>query len=73
MGYNFKIAVADIIDNSITAKAKQIHIQTLDTPEITLSSLDDGLGMSEIELVEAMRLGSKDPDNIRTLVDSVSV
>ncbi|MGY3190383.1 ATP-binding protein [Lysinibacillus sp. TE18511] len=65
MGYNFEIAVADIIDNSITANAKEIHIQTLDSPEITLSILDDGVGMSENELVEAMRLGSKDPDNIR--------
>ncbi|MFJ7981398.1 ATP-binding protein [Lysinibacillus xylanilyticus] len=65
MGYNFEIAVADIIDNSITAKANEIHIQTLDSPEIKLSILDDGVGMSENELVEAMRLGSKDPDNIR--------
>lgn len=65
MGYTFEIAVADILDNSISAKAKNIQIFTDSETEMILSILDDGTGMSESELVEAMRLGSKNPDESR--------
>ncbi len=61
-GYNFSIALADIIDNSIAADSKKISIETNMNPEISLSILDDGFGMTELELIEAMRLGSKDPE-----------
>ncbi|MEG2352945.1 MAG: ATP-binding protein [Cetobacterium sp.] len=65
IGYSLDIAIADIIDNSITAKAKNIYIQAHQEPELTLSIFDDGYGMNELEVVEAMRLSSKDPDEIR--------
>lgn len=61
MGYTFEIAVADILDNSISAGAKMIHIQADDQPEMCMSLLDNGISMDENELIEAMRLGSKDP------------
>lgn len=69
MGYTFEIAVADILDNSISAGAKTIHIQADDQPEIYLALLDDGISMNEKELVEAMRLGSKDPEANRLKSD----
>lgn len=65
IGYNFEIAVADIVDNSITAKSTTIEIHTIAKPNIMFSMLDDGIGMSDEELVEAMRLASKDPSKER--------
>ncbi|MCR8657808.1 ATP-binding protein [Paenibacillus endoradicis] len=62
MGYTFEIAVADILDNSISANATEIHIHAEEDSSILLSLLDNGSGMSETELVEAMRLGSKNPN-----------
>jgi len=61
VGYTFEIAVADIIDNSVTANASDIYIFATKEPEMSLSILDNGVSMNEKELVEAMRLGSKDP------------
>ncbi|WP_394863402.1 ATP-binding protein [Paraclostridium bifermentans] len=61
IGYNFEIAVADIVDNSITANSNLIKIYATPKPEIVFSMIDNGVGMSEKELIEAMRLASKDP------------
>lgn len=60
IGYNFETAVADIIDNSITAKAKNIDIIfPVGTGEdIFLVIADDGYGMTRDELIEAMRFGT---------------
>ncbi|MDX5883529.1 ATP-binding protein [Bacillus cereus group sp. BfR-BA-00999] len=62
VGYTFEVAVADILDNSITAKAKNIQISCVPNPNTVFTLLDDGLGMSNIELIDAMRLSTKDPD-----------
>ncbi len=62
IGYSLETAISDIIDNSITAGAHRIHIVTetySDEPYIAI--IDDGEGMSEEELVAAMRPGSKNP------------
>ena len=62
IGYSFESAVADIIDNSITAKAKNIHIYfDFKDKKLSLAIIDDGLGMDEEELIEAMRPGTKNP------------
>lgn len=61
-GYTLETAMADIIDNSITAQASSVEIvaETLgDEPWIAI--VDDGVGMHEAELVEAMRPGSRNP------------
>lgn len=61
-GYTLSTAMADIIDNSITAGARSVQIRAdtiSDAPWIAL--IDDGSGMSELELIEAMRPGSKNP------------
>lgn len=65
IGYTLEIAVADILDNSITANASYIKIHTVPEPEIIFAMLDDGFGMSYEELVEAMRLATKNPEHER--------
>lgn len=69
-GYNLQTALADIIDNSISAEATQIHL-TIDVfselPWVALS--DNGSGMTESELIEAMRLGTKNPTVQRSRKD----
>jgi hypothetical protein len=62
VGYKIETAIADLLDNSITAGAKNIQIRfewNMGSP--WFSMLDDGKGMSEVELVTAMRPGSTDP------------
>ena len=60
IGYSFKTALADIIDNSISAGAKNIEISLpVNSDEnLYLSILDDGEGMNSDELFKAMKYGS---------------
>lgn len=63
IGYNFSTALADIIDNSISAEAKNIFIlSNPDVDEPYVAIFDDGCGMGRKELENAMTLGS-DRDN----------
>ena len=62
LGYSLETALADIIDNSITAEAPNIDIifEASDAaPWVAI--VDDGNGMSSDELFEAMRPGTKSP------------
>lgn len=62
IGYNIETAVADIIDNSISANAKNIWVNfEWKGSKTWLSIKDDGLGMNNEELIQAMRPGSKNP------------
>lgn len=62
IGYSIEAAVADIIDNSVSAGAKNVWINFEWLGEATwLSIRDDGNGMNNDELVQAMRPGSKNP------------
>jgi len=66
IGYTMPSAVSDILDNSITAKAKNIDILApLGLEEPSLSIVDDGYGMSLEELISNMRIGCKDPSDDR--------
>lgn len=60
IGYSFKSAMADIIDNSISAQAKNIWISfpAYETDNLYISILDDGQGMDEVSLLNAMKYGS---------------
>lgn len=70
IGYTIEAAIADIIDNSISAGAKNIWIDYEWNGENTaISILDDGLGMTNEELINAMRPGSKHPLDIREKQD----
>jgi hypothetical protein len=61
IGYSFEAALADVIDNSISADARQIQVRfsPYETPYAAI--IDDGVGMCADELVRAMRHGSHDP------------
>ena len=70
IGYNLRTALADIVDNSITAQAKIIDIFA-DSAEkhFKIGVLDDGYGMSGAELTEAMKVGSRNPLESRSNED----
>ena len=60
MGYEFAAAVADIVDNSIEAKASVVRIDVGWQDEAAFVAIaDNGNGMSATELREAMRFGSE--------------
>ena len=59
IGYQFKTALADIIDNSISASASNIYIYSpINEEDMFIAVLDDGCGMNDEELFNAMRYGS---------------
>jgi hypothetical protein len=62
IGYSIEAAIADIVDNSISASAKNIWINfDWKGSDTWISVRDDGLGMNNDELIQAMRPGSKNP------------
>jgi hypothetical protein len=62
LGYSLETAVADLIDNSISANATSIDIVCeLGGSRPYLAILDNGRGMSPDELIDAMRHGSANP------------
>lgn len=66
-GYTLETAMADIVDNSVTAGARRVEIlaeSASDEPWIAI--VDDGGGMTEAELIEAMRPGAKNPLDARS-------
>ena len=56
--YNFETAVADIIDNSISAAAKHIDLYAEPIGKSYFAFLDDGCGMTEKGLENALLLAS---------------
>ena len=70
MGYSLRTALADVIDNSVTAGAQNIQLFA-DTHHTApaIGMLDDGTGMSQDELFEAMRPGTRSPLETRSTTD----
>jgi hypothetical protein len=61
-GYSLETSLADIIDNSITAGATRVDVAADTSSELPwIAIVDNGRGMSEAELIEAMRPGSRNP------------
>ncbi|WP_318556763.1 ATP-binding protein [Geobacter anodireducens] len=60
-GYEFETSIADVIDNSIAANAKNIEVTVVMDfgGNILVSVTDDGCGMDRDGLINAMRYGSK--------------
>ena len=61
VGYSFETAMADIIDNSVTAGATEINVFFSPYGEPYVSVVDNGEGMSAEQLLVAMRHGSRNP------------
>ncbi|WP_202815528.1 ATP-binding protein [Enterobacter ludwigii] len=66
IGYTLEAAVADIIDNSISAMASCVDIFFFPTGNSYIAILDDGCGMNAQGLDNAMRYGSQNPNAKRT-------
>jgi len=68
VGYTEETAIADIVDNCISAKAQHIDI-IFEADKKRILILDDGIGMSSEDLIENMRIGSSDPAKQRDEAD----
>ena len=69
VGYSFEDAIADLIDNSISAQARHVDIYFNSAKGLHLSIIDDGEGMTYEELCQAMRYGSSNPNEMRKVGD----
>ncbi len=70
IGYSLETALADIVDNSITAGSTCIRIfVSTDRAALQIAILDDGQGMDPSEILAAMRLGSRSPLEEREQAD----
>lgn len=71
MGYSFEAAIADIIDNGISANCSVVKLFFPSEPidDLVVGILDDGEGMSAGVLFEAMRYGSRDSELERNAND----
>ena len=65
VGYSVESAIADLVDNSISARANLVEIKydASDAPFVAI--LDNGWGMAPNELTNAMRHGSGNPTDTR--------
>ena len=70
VGYSLSTAVADIIDNSIAASSRNVWVRAEWDGESSFFSItDDGCGMTESALTEAMRWGSRSPQEPKASSD----
>lgn len=70
MGYTFESAIADIIDNSISANSKNIQLRfPIDPADCFVVICDDGDGMNQSELFDAMKYGSEQKRDSRSEFD----
>lgn len=70
IGYSFESAVADIIDNSISAFASNIWLKfPIDPADCYVAICDDGYGMNKEELFDAMKYGSEQKRGQRSAND----
>ena len=69
IGYSFETAVADVIDNSIDAQAENVHIRIIMRKDghLDLALWDNGKGMDEKTLTEALRFGTDASSEIKRL------
>jgi len=70
LGYSTAAALADIIDNSISAGATTVDLQfNWEEKSSSIHILDNGSGMDDQELESAMTLGNKNPLAARSAHD----
>lgn len=69
IGYTLEAAIADIVDNSISASASCTDIFFFPVGDSYIAILDDGCGMNADALETAMRYGSQNPNEKREAND----
>ncbi|MDD4541868.1 MAG: ATP-binding protein [Eubacteriales bacterium] len=69
IGYTLESAIADIVDNSISAAASSAEIFFFPIGDSYIAILDNGYGMNTTELETAMRYGSQNPNDKRATTD----
>lgn len=70
LGYSLPVAVADLVDNSISVEAKNIDVEfTWAGTDSWIAVVDDGWGMTVEELVTAMTVAARGPASERTSAD----
>lgn len=70
VGYSLNTAVADLIDNSIAAHAREINVCYFDSGETPyVAIVDDGDGMDYQAAVNAMKLAGTSPTDMRSSED----
>lgn len=70
MGYTFQSAISDVIDNSISASAKNIKLVfPIEPTDCYIAICDDGCGMTKEELFNAMKYGSSPKFGVRSESD----
>lgn len=70
LGYTAASALADLVDNSISARARDVAILFFwEGPASRIAVLDNGDGMDDGELERAMRLGERSPLDTRSAHD----
>lgn len=69
VGYSLQAALADLVDNSIAADARNVVMDFDMAAGGYVATIDDGHGMTEPTLVAAMRFGSRDPRETRSRRD----
>jgi hypothetical protein len=65
VGYSVEAAIADLIDNSISAQAEEVEVKYDASDDPFVAVLDNGRGMAPGELTNAMRHGSNNPTDVR--------
>lgn len=68
VGYTNEAAIADILDNSIAGSATEIELY-FDWDNRRIVIADNGLGMDYQQLMDAMEIGSADPNEMRPSED----
>jgi anti-sigma regulatory factor (Ser/Thr protein kinase) len=70
LGYALPTALADLVDNSVSAGAKDVRIHLeWSGKQSWVRIIDDGVGMDDAALEEGMRLGARDPRMDRSASD----
>jgi len=69
IGYTLESAIADIVDNSVSALASCAEIFFFPIGDSYIAILDNGCGMNSDELESAMRYGSQNPNDKRAAAD----
>ena len=69
IGYTLESAIADLVDNSVSASASSVEIFFFPIGDSFIAILDNGCGMNAGELETAMRYGSHNPNDKRAATD----